>query len=174
MAIGNQTGPETPARPRPRWGRRLLVAILLIGVGVAGGFAMGMHNAAAMFWHGIERAKLDPKASAAHIEHKVDRVLSRVDASADQKAKVSAIAKSAVTDILELGISPRETRTKLIEFFRADKIDPEALEALRAQQTAKWDAATKRIVQAMTEAASVLTPEQRRELTDRWYHRDFH
>ena len=63
---------------------------------------------------------------------------------------------------------PWEARGKFVELLRADTIDPAAFETLRAEQIAKADAASKRVVQAMTEAASVLTVEQRRELTQRW------
>jgi periplasmic protein CpxP/Spy len=173
MAMDNQSGLGTPPRPRRRWGRRLLAAALLIGLGGAGGFAFGMHKAAAMFWHGMDRARLDPEAATRHIEHRVGWVLSRAGANADQKAKVSAIARSAVLDLAKLGMSPRETREKFLALLRAGTIDPQALEALRVEQVTKWDAASKRVVQAVTEAAPILTAEQRRELTEPWLPRDF-
>jgi len=174
MTIGNQTGPETPPQPRRRWGRRALVAGLLVVLGGAGGFAIGTHKAAAMFWHGMHHMQMDPQAAADHAVHRVDRVLSHVEANAEQKAKVEAIAKSAVLDLAKLGVNPKETHEKFLTLLRADKIDPAALEALRAEQVAKWDAASKRIVQAVTEAAPVLTPEQRRELTEPWLPHDSH
>lgn len=150
------------------------MAALLIALGGAGGFAIGMHKAAAMFWHGMDRVRMDPQAAADRVERKVERVLSHVDANAEQKAKVSGIAKSAVLDLGKLGIDPRQTHEKFLTLLRADKIDPAALEAARAEQVAKWDAASKRIVQAVTEAAPILTPEQRRELTEPWLPRDWH
>lgn len=174
MTLDNQTAPETPPRPQRLWGRGLLAAALLIGLGGAGGFAMGVHKASAMFWHGMGPGRLDPQETSALVERKVDRVLSHVDATPEQKGKVVAIAKSAVTDLTKLGFSPGEGRSKFLALFRADKIEPEALEALRAEQTAKWDAASKRFMQAMTEAATVLTPEQRRELTEPWSRHNSH
>ena len=75
-------------------------------------------------------------------------------------------------DLAKLGIDPRDTHEKFLTLLRADKIDPDALEALRVAQLAKWDAASKRIVQAVAEAAPVLTPAQRRELTDPWLPRE--
>jgi periplasmic protein CpxP/Spy len=174
MAMDNQNESGTPSRPRRRWGRRLLAAILLIGLGGVGGFAFGTHTAAAMFWHGMDRARLDPEATARRVEHRVNWVLSRAGADAEQKAKVSAIAKSAVMDISKLGLSPRETHEKFLALLRADTIDPQALEALRVEQAGKWDAVSKRIVQAVTEAAPILTAEQRRALTEPWLPRDLH
>jgi Spy/CpxP family protein refolding chaperone len=173
MAIDNQTAPETPQRPRRRWGRRLLAAVLLIGLGGVAGFTAGAHKASAMFWYGMHEMKRDPGRVADFVQWRVNRVLSRVDASPEQKGKVSVIAKSAVTDLSALGIAPWETRSKFLTLFRADRIEPEAFESLRAEQTAKWDAASKLIVQALVEAAQVLTPEQRRELTERMARHDF-
>jgi Spy/CpxP family protein refolding chaperone len=46
----------------------------------------------------------------------------------------------------------------------ADTFDRAALETLRAEQVAKFDTASKRIVQAVSDAAGVLTVEQRKEL----------
>ena len=173
MATDTQTGPETPPRPPRRWGRRLLAAVLLIGLGGAVGFAAGLHKASAMFWYGMHAMRHDPEHVAEHIQWRVNRILSRIDASPEQKGKVSVITKSAVTDLAALGIAPWETRSKFLALFRADKIEPEAFESLRTEQTAKWDAASKRIVQALVETAQVLTPEQRRQLTERMARHDF-
>jgi periplasmic protein CpxP/Spy len=172
MTIENQTPESSPARRRPGRGRRILIGALLFALGGAGGFALGAHAPAAVFRHGMHLMKTDPQALAARVEHRIDRALSRIDANAEQKAKIEAAAKSAVLDLAKLGIDPRETHEKFIDLLRADKIDPEALETLRAAQAGKWDAASKRIVQAIEEAAPVLTAEQRRHLTERWLRRD--
>jgi Spy/CpxP family protein refolding chaperone len=161
---------QTPQPPR-RWGRTVLAAALLLGLGGAGGFALGAYKASSFVWHVMEPGKLTPEETASMVERKVNHVLSRVDATDEQKTKVTAIARAAVADLSKLGFTPRESRTKFLNLFRADQIDPDAIEALRAEQSTKWDAATKRIAQAVAEAAQVLTPEQRRELTERWNRR---
>jgi periplasmic protein CpxP/Spy len=46
-------------------------------------------------------------------------------------------------------------------------IDRAAIEAFRAEQLALADAASKRLTQALGDAAEVLTPEQRRRLDER-------
>ncbi len=158
-------------RPRRRWIRGTLVGILLVALGFASGTAVGVHRAAAWFWHGMEHHRFDPQQAAARVDRGVERALSNVNATTEQETKVSEIAKSAVTDLAALGVDPWTTRGKFVDLLRADTVDPAALEALRAEQVAKMDAASKRIVQAMTEAAQVLTPEQRRELTDHWSER---
>jgi periplasmic protein CpxP/Spy len=161
---------QTP-QPQRRWGRLLLAAALLVGLGGVGGFALGAHKASSFFWHAMAPGKLTPEETASMVERKVNHVLSNVDATDEQKAKVTAIAQAAVADLTKLGFTPGEGRSKFVQLFRADKIEPEAIEALRAEQSTKWDAATKRIAQAVAEAAQVLRPEQRRELTEPWLRR---
>jgi periplasmic protein CpxP/Spy len=174
MATDTQTTPEIPQRPPRRWGRRLLTAVLLIGLGGVVGFAAGAHKASAMLWYGMHAMRHNPERLAEHVQWRVNRILSRAGASEEQKGKAGVIAKSAVTDLAALGIAPWETRSKFLSLFRADKIEPEAFESLRAEQAAKWEAASKRIVQALVETAQVLTPEQRRQLTERMARHDFH
>ncbi|WP_210191589.1 Spy/CpxP family protein refolding chaperone [Rhodomicrobium vannielii] len=148
-----------------------MAAVGLMAIGAASGYAIG-HASAAPWWmwggghHGFNAERM-----AKRVDHRVDRMLTRVDASDEQKGKVTAIAKTAITDIAALNLHPREMRAKFVELLRADTIDPAAFEALRAQQISNADAASKRAVQALTEAAAVLTPEQRRELTERWHDR---
>ena len=161
---------QTP-QPQRRWGRLALAAALLVGLGGVAGFGIGAHKASSFFWHAMAPGKLTPEETASMVERKVNHVLSHVDATDEQKAKVTAIAKATVTDLTKLGFTPGEGRSKFLQLFRADKVEPDAIEALRAEQSTKWDAATKRIAQAVAEAAQVLTLEQRRELTERWYRR---
>jgi periplasmic protein CpxP/Spy len=160
---------QTPRQQR-RWGKLLLAAALIFGLGGAAGFGIAAYKASAVFWHAMGPGKLTPEERAEMVERKVNRVLSRVDATDEQKAKVTAIAKAAADDLAKLGL-PGEGRSKALAILRSDKVEPDALEALRAEQSAKWDAASKRIAQAVAEASQVLTPEQRRELTERWHRR---
>ncbi len=163
---------QTPAAPRKRrWGKRLLIGALLIGVGVVPGVIIGAHKATAWVGHIAHTITHDPERVAARVDRRVEKVLSRVDATAEQKQAVSAAARSAISDLAALGIEPGEARGKLIELLRADTIDPGAFEALRAEQVANLETASKRLVTALTDAASALTAEQRRELTERWQKR---
>jgi periplasmic protein CpxP/Spy len=171
MTLETQTPPEAPRGARRPSGKLILAAAVLFGLGGVGGFALGAHKAAPFLWHAMGPGKLTSAEMAEMVERKIDRALSHVDATSEQKAKVSAIAKAALADLDKLGFTPREGRAKFLALFRADKIEPDAIEALRAGQSAKWDAATKRIAQGLAEAAQVLTPDQRRELTEPWARR---
>jgi protein CpxP len=161
-----------PAAPRTRKRRRLraiVLGTLLLGVGAASGFAAGSVNGMP-FWmlNAATHHGHNPERVAKRIDRRVDRVLDRVDATSEQRDKVGGIVKGAFNDLTALGIKPWETREKAIALLRADTVDPAAFEAMRAEQISMADAASKRVVQALTEAAQVLTPEQRRELADRW------
>lgn len=174
-ANGNGNNGAVQPGSKRRWARPVLVGALLVGIATVSGFAIGARSATAWMWHGgwhhYDHGYFDAEDAAEHVEWRVKRVLSRVDATQEQQDKVGAIAKSAVSDIAALGFTPGELRSKFVELLRADTVDPAAFETLRAEQVAKVDMASKRAVQAMTEAAAVLTPEQRRELTDRWNRR---
>ena len=167
-----ETAPQRPRRPR-RW-RGALAGVLLLGVGAAGGYAAGSMQGPWWILSAAAHGHFDPARMGKHIDHRVDRMLDRVDATQEQRDKVSGIFKNAVNDVTSLGFKPWDVREKFITLLRADTIDPAAFEALRAEQIGAADAASKRMVQAMTEAAQVLTPEQRKELADRWEQHGWH
>jgi protein CpxP len=167
-----EAAPQSPRRAR-RW-RGALAGVLLLGVGAVGGYTAGSMQGPWWILSAAAHGHFNPARMEKRIDHRVDRMLDRVDATQEQRDKVSGIVKSAFGDVTNLGVKPWETREKFINLLRADTIDPAAFEALRAQQISSADAASKRIVQAMTEAAQVLTPQQRRELADRWERHGWH
>lgn len=119
-------------------------------------------------WHHRHRARpMDPQAVNARIERGVDRALSTVDASPEQKQKVTAIAQQAVADLMPLREQHRAARRQALALLRAPAVDRAALESLRAEQMRSADAASRRITQALADIAEVLTPEQRAKLGDR-------
>ena len=95
------------------------------------------------------------------------RALDAIGATAEQKAQIRQIMQAAQADLS----SQREARTQLREqaraLFTAPTVDANAAEALRQQMLAQHDAASKRMMQAMLDAARVLTPEQRKALGER-------
>jgi Spy/CpxP family protein refolding chaperone len=163
--------PEQSGGNRRRW-RLGILAVALFAVGTAAGFAASTAHGMPWWIMGAGgHHKFSAERIAAHADRRVDRMLSRVDATDDQRGKVKAITQAAISDLTAQGVMPWEARAKFIALVRADTIDPAAFEALRAEQIGKADTASKRVVQALTEAAAVLTVEQRRELTERWQER---
>ena len=95
------------------------------------------------------------------------RMLDAVDATAEQRAQVKLITDAART---EMG-TQREAGSKLREQSRAlfaqPTVDARAAEALRLQMLAQHDQSSKRMMQVMLEVSRVLTPEQRKTLSER-------
>ena len=62
----------------------------------------------------------------------------------------------------------RAARTRAIQLLQQPQTDRAALEALRAEQIATADEASKRLTQGLADAADVLTPAQRTKLAQHW------
>ena len=78
----------------------------------------------------------------------------------------STIAKGLVKDVLPVREKMLTARKQARELLTGEKVDRAALEKLRAEQIATHDAASKRLVQALADAADILTPEQRKKLDE--------
>jgi periplasmic protein CpxP/Spy len=162
-------------RPTPRPGQRGWVALLLVLAALAGaiaGLATDAFGQAPMLWHArpFMGEPLDPAQVDRHIERMIKHLAVEADASADQQAKLVAIAKSAVNDLLPLREKLRANRAQALDLFTAGNVDRTAIERLRSEQLALAETASKRISQALGDAAEVLNPEQRRTLVDRVSH----
>jgi Spy/CpxP family protein refolding chaperone len=162
-----QLSPERPARHRGR------TAAALLGVALAGGlvgaattsFSQGFGPP----WHMTVRGPmafgpLTTEQLVDRADRAVRHVAIEIDASADQQAKLEAIVKSAVTDLAPMRDKVRATHQKVRELLTASTVDRAAIENLRAEQIAAMDTLSKRLAQAVGDAAEVLTPDQRRKL----------
>ena len=94
----------------------------------------------------------------------LDRVLDSVNASAEQRTQIKAIAAAAQTDLKAMHAQGKTLREQSAALFTATTVDARAAEALRAQGQALHDQASKRTMQAMLDVSRVLTPEQRQTL----------
>ena len=140
-----------------RHGLRALLAAVVIGSAALA--TAGVVEARGMF--GGEA--LDPVERNHRIEYGVNRALSKVDATDEQKKKITAIVQSASTDLRSLRQKRMDTRKAMREAMEAPTIDRAKLEKLRGEQMQVADAASKRFVQAMTDAGEVLTADQRQK-----------
>jgi periplasmic protein CpxP/Spy len=159
------SNPSTPRSPRAR--RGLLIAGAVIGV-----LALLIGAKAYVFakggpgWHHGWGEPMSSEEIADRIEHGVKYMLSEVDATADQKAKVIAILQAAAQDVHGMRDQHLAARTQIHEILSAPTIDRARLETVRADELRLADQASKRIVGAIADAAEVLTPEQRTKLMD--------
>ena len=149
---------------RRRGGGRFLFALVIALVaGVAGGF-IGKSFAHGHSFMGLSS---DPVKRDAQVEHGVKRFASRVDATPEQQQKLTAIAKDAAKDIVPMREKLRSAGKQALEITSAPTIDRAAMERLRAEQVTLADSVSKRITQALADAADVLTPEQRQKVAGR-------
>lgn len=174
---GDRPMPSPRPVPRTRRGRILLFATvlaataLLAGAAVSKafsnpfGYGQGMHGG----FHGGfgMRGPLDP----AQIEDRADRMVRHLsielDASNDQQEKLRTIMRGMLKDVLPAREKAQAARRQARELLTQNTVDRGALERLRAEQIALADNVSKRVVQALGDAAEVLSPEQRRKLNDR-------
>jgi Spy/CpxP family protein refolding chaperone len=89
-----------------------------------------------------------------------------LDATSEQQGKIASIAKAAVADLRPLREKAQAARTQAVTLLTAPTIDRTAIERLRTEQIALAETASKRIAQALADAADVLNPEQRRKVSD--------
>ncbi len=117
--------------------------------------------------HGFMSGRMDP----ADIDRRVDKMsgyfAKEVNATDDQRSKLAVIAKAAAKDMLPMRETIRDARKQARALLSQPVIDKSAVETLRAAQIANADALSKRLSAAVTEAAEVLTPEQRKQLSER-------
>ena len=149
----------------PRVGAVLVAALLALAVGIAA------IPRAVEAWGGH---RFGGRHGADFIQWRASRLLERADATAEQTAKVQEILDETFAGMEELRPDRRVLHERFTSLLTAETVDAAALEALRAEQLARFDDASKRIVAALTEIAQVLSPEQRAEIADMMEHQHRH
>jgi Spy/CpxP family protein refolding chaperone len=173
--IDHQANTARATVPRTRRGRTLLFATLIAATALITGAAVNkaLSNPFGFGpgWHGARghwgSVPLDP----AMIEDRADRMVRHLaielDANNDQQEKLRGVVRAMLKDVLPARERAFAARRQARELLTANTIDRAAIEKLRADQIALADTVSKRVTQALGDAADVLTPEQRRKLSDR-------
>ena len=146
---------------RRRFGRGLIVGgVLLAGAAISvGAYAAGDAAKGFGFMHHGPRIE--------RIQNFVRMALDSVGATSDQEAKIHDIVAKSFGDLAPKPEEHDAFRKQVLELLKAPTIDKAAIEKLRAQHIAEMDAKSKTLVEAVEQAADVLTPDQRAKLADK-------
>ena len=144
-----------------------LVLTVLVGSVLAGG-AIVSTQAAGWPHAGRHRGHFghDPELTRERAEFAASWVLSRIDASDEQQEQVKAILGRSVDELASLAEQHRQNREAWVAELAKPTIDRAALQQLRQNGIETVDAATVRLVEALADAAEVLTLEQRAQLIE--------
>jgi protein CpxP len=179
MTTSNPVPVATPNESSARLPRRARVVLLVLFVIAAAGmaafassaFSQGFGHGFGPPWHARWGQTFDPAAIEDRADRMVRHLSIEVDATPDQQERLRGIVRSAVRDLLPLREKAVTSRQRGRELLTQTTIDRAAIETLRAEQMALADQATRRVSQALADAATVLSPEQRRKIAeriDRW------
>jgi Spy/CpxP family protein refolding chaperone len=146
-------------RNRPSGWRRSLA---LVGV-LAGGMAIGA-GGFAVAAAGIDHLGWQRGARLAMIQHVVAHALDSVGASAEQEAKAHDIIAMKFVEIAPDPQQHEAMRKRALDLIGAPAIDRAAVEKLRADAVASFDAKSKAVVAGVLDIADLLTPPQRAQL----------
>ncbi len=155
---------------RGRGRAAFFVVLALLIAGAAGGFVSKAFSFGPSHWHGagMMGGTVDPAELDSHVTRMVKHLAVEVDATKEQQEKLTQIATAAAKDMLPLREQMWAGREQARALLSQPTIDRAAIEKLRAEKMATMDAISKRASQAIADAAEVLSPEQRKELLDRF------
>jgi Spy/CpxP family protein refolding chaperone len=149
-----------------------LALAALVGAALAGSASAGWgwgpsgHG----FGHdGMMGGTMDPAEVKDRVERMVAHVAIEIDATDEQKQKLTAIFLAAANDLMPIRAEFMASRQagEMLGLLTAPTVDRAAIESFRAEKMALADKASRRIAEALGEAAEVLTPAQRAEVGER-------
>jgi len=179
MADQNDIQPVEPGpvgQPTNRRGRGSTILIALLAMALVASLTGNILSTAfgqGFGWHrfgmrdgGMFGGPLTPAQMDERIDRMTKHMAIELDATADQQAKIASIAKAAAADLRAMREKMQAARSQAVALLTAPTIDRTAVERLRAEQIALAETASKRIAQALADAADVLNPDQRRKIAD--------
>lgn len=160
----NQTKtPNTPKSGRAR-GRWIALAIAGLISAVVGGATLTA--VAHSDRDRREQGEWSGHKKGPFSEKKIDFMLYQLDATPEQRERVKGIMSSAFEDVKTIRENEQNGREAFVAALSKPTLDRQELESLRKSQLEVFDRMSERMVQAMADAAEILTPEQRAKLAE--------
>lgn len=153
---------------RRRWPLIVTGALAIAITGAAATHAVSDSGFGAGRWGppAFMGGRLDPAQAEDRADRLVRHLAIEIDATPQQQERLRAIAKAAVKDLFPMRETAQANRERVRTLLTQTPVDRTEIEAFRVEQMALADAASKRIAQALADAAEELTPEQRRKIDD--------
>lgn len=147
---------------------RTMIAALLAGslAATAGGMAYAKADDRA------DSRAFDPARYQEHLTQRIDKALSGTDATAEQKRQIADILGQSFKDMRAMNDQRTQNRKAMTEALQAPTIDAAKIESIRAEQMKIADSSSQRFTKALTDAANVLTVEQRQAFFKNWSERE--
>ena len=176
---GPVVGPEPGQQPpRRRCRGKAWLVIVVLAAGLTGavvtkafsrgpGFGPGHWHGAMMGGPGMMGEPFDPAQAEERADRMVRHMAIEIEATDAQQDKLRAVAKAAVKDLVPMREKVQSARLKARELLTQPTVDRGEIERFRTEQIALADTFSKRVTQAIGDAAEILTPDQRRKLNDR-------
>lgn len=174
MSNPDTSTPKPNPQPRSRSRRITWIAVAALAVGVTvgaasttafsrGGPGFGFGPGG---WHGqgFMGRTFDPAQAEARADRMVRHLAVELDATNDQQDKLRAVVKNAVKDVLPMREKVQTAREQARKLLTEPTINRSEIEKLRAEHVALADTFSRRVAQAFTDAAEILTPDQRKKL----------
>ncbi len=145
------------AQERSRFGTWLLAGtVVVFGLG-----AIGVVQAQGFF-----EGRGGPGFGGPFAGHMLERALGSVDASDAQRETIRGIVDEASAEIRAMTADLDDPRAQFSTLLAAETLDRAAFETLRRQTLETGEAVSVRALEALLDAAEVLTAEQRAELVE--------
>ena len=159
------------ARPARRRWKTAAVLVTVFFVGAASGGVMTMATDAWSHggkWGGSKGENHSPEAMKERMHRRADRLLDRIDATDEQREAIMGIVDEVAEDFAGGMDAHRALRGEWRSELERPELDAEALEALRVRHVQLVDEKSRRLLDVVVRAGSVLTVEQRGELLERF------
>lgn len=163
----NTTSTGEPPQGSRRRGRHGFFGGLFLG-SVVGAILAASIGAYAQFdgHRGTRFAGLNSEFAAERAEFAIGMVLGSIDATETQQDQVTSIVQAAIADLQSTVAEHGGTHEAMRDILAQPYIDRAALEQLRANAVLQADTTSQRLVQAIADAAEILTVEQRVQLIE--------